>query len=121
MEVAVGGEALPDQGRADDLAVALDQAAVRLGREERLGEAGDGERIEQAGVDGRERDADEGGTEMRQQGASGGVGDRRSRGRATPIKSLILWRYRCAVNALETEVNGTARTVAARITQARSR
>ena len=35
VEIAVGLEVLPDQGRADDDAVLLDQAAVRLAREAR--------------------------------------------------------------------------------------
>ena len=46
MEVAVAGERLADQRRADDLAVLLDQAAVGLAREQHLGEAGHGQRIE---------------------------------------------------------------------------
>jgi hypothetical protein len=46
------GEGLADQGRADDRALGVaDQAAVGLGREGRLGDAGDGQRIGQAQQD----------------------------------------------------------------------
>ena len=48
MEIFVLLEFLPDQGRADHLAVPLDQAAFRLLREDHAGDGGHGERIGQA-------------------------------------------------------------------------
>ena len=60
MEIFVLLELLADQCRADHLAVLLDQAALRLLREDDVGQAGHGERISQA-RDQRERDQDEDG------------------------------------------------------------
>ena len=48
VEVARRGERLADDARADDLAVALDQLAVGLVREQHLRQAGDDERIDEA-------------------------------------------------------------------------
>ena len=44
-------ERLPDERRADDLAVLHDQAAVRLRREDDLGDRGHDQRIDDAGQD----------------------------------------------------------------------
>ena len=49
MKIVVALEVLPDQGRADDGAVLLDQAAVRLTRKRDLRNAGHRERIDEAG------------------------------------------------------------------------
>ena len=48
MEVLIGSEALRDELRADNLAVALDQAASRLVMEQDAGEAGEEQRIAEA-------------------------------------------------------------------------
>ena len=45
MEIFVVLELLPDQGGADHLAVLLDQAALRLLREDHAGDRGHGQRI----------------------------------------------------------------------------
>ena len=48
-EIAVGDEILPDQRRADDHVAVADQAAIGLRRKSNLGDAGDGQRIDQPG------------------------------------------------------------------------
>ena len=68
MEVAGRGEGLADQGGADDLAIARDEAAVGLGGEDRLAEAGDREGIEEPGDRGQDHDHHEGGAELLQHG-----------------------------------------------------
>ncbi len=50
---------LPDQARADDLAVALDQRAVRPGREGDLRDPGDDERVDDPGQDGEGEEDDD--------------------------------------------------------------
>ena len=60
MEIFVVLELLADQGRADHLAVLLDQAALRLLREDHAGNPGHGERIGEAG-DQRQHDEDDDG------------------------------------------------------------
>ena len=64
MEIVFAGEVLADQGGADDLAVTLDQAAVGLVGEDRLGEAGHGEGIGEAGQDGHADDHRDGGADL---------------------------------------------------------
>src|SRR6185295_14736006 len=49
MEVFLAGEVLPDQRRANNLAILLDQAAVRLIRKHGLGDAGDSQWVDQTG------------------------------------------------------------------------
>ena len=56
-EVAVGGEGLADQRRADDGAVACDQAAVGLGGQRACSEAGERQRIDDARQQREERRA----------------------------------------------------------------
>ena len=69
MEILFAGEVLADQRRADDLAVALDQAALCLVRHD-LGDAGHRQRVDQAG-DEREREQhDDGRTNFAQHGLS---------------------------------------------------
>src|SRR4029453_2909915 len=48
VEIAVAGKGLANQLGADDLPLLDDQAAVRLGRKQRLADAGERERIGQA-------------------------------------------------------------------------
>src|SRR5262249_5164027 len=55
VEIFVVLELLPDQGGPDDLAVLLDQAALRLSREDHAGDPGHGEGIGDA-RDQRERE-----------------------------------------------------------------
>ena len=64
MEVLVAGEGLADQFGTDDDAVLLDQAAIGLAREQRLGDAGHAERIDQAGDDRERDDHDDRGSEL---------------------------------------------------------
>ena len=55
MKILVARELLSDQRRSDHLAVDFDQAALRLSREDHLGNAGHDQRIDEAG-DEREGD-----------------------------------------------------------------
>ena len=64
MEVLRRGEALTDQARADDDAVALDERAVRPGREPELRDAGDRERVDDPEEDGEGHEGEEGGEEL---------------------------------------------------------
>ena len=70
LEVARAGEGLADEGGADHLAVAGEQAAVGLGGEEGLGEAGDRQRVGEPGEQGHRGDHREGGTQMGEHGHS---------------------------------------------------
>ena len=57
MQILRFGEILPDQVGADHLTRRIaDQSAVRLAAKQRLGDAGDRERIGQASEEGEERD-----------------------------------------------------------------
>ncbi len=62
MEIFVVLEFLPDQGRADHLAVLLDQAALRLLREDHARNRGHGEGIGEARDRGQQDQDDDGGT-----------------------------------------------------------
>ena len=68
VEVGRAGEVLADQRRADDGAVADQQAAAGLVGEEQAGEAGDGQRIGEAGEHGQAEEHDQGGAELGQHG-----------------------------------------------------
>src|SRR5262249_15997762 len=56
VEILVAGEFLSDQRRADDLAVLLDHAALRLVRKDDAGNARHHEGINEAGDDGQRYD-----------------------------------------------------------------
>src|SRR5204862_4890705 len=59
VEIAVAGECLPDERRANDLAVALDKAAIGLARKDDLGNAGHGQRVGETGDDRQGDDQDD--------------------------------------------------------------
>src|SRR3569623_1240891 len=63
-EVPVAGERLADQRRADHLAVLLEQAPLRLVREQDAGDAGHRQRIDEAGDDRQGDDKHDGGTDF---------------------------------------------------------
>ncbi len=64
LEVARALELLPDQARADDAAVTLDQRPVRPRGERDLRDAGDHERIDDPGQHGEREEQDERGDEL---------------------------------------------------------
>jgi hypothetical protein len=66
MEILRPGEILAEQGRADHLAVPLDQAAVGLMRKGDLGDAGHGQGIGKTGEHGHGQDHDDGGSNFSQ-------------------------------------------------------
>ena len=70
MEVGGGGEALADEMRADELAIALNELAVGLAVEERLREAGDDEGVEDAEEDGGDDGVEDGGEDVTTHGES---------------------------------------------------
>ncbi len=64
MEVLRPGEALADQLRPDDRAVALDERAVGPSGEGDLRDAGDHERVDEPDENGEHEEGDEGGKEL---------------------------------------------------------
>ena len=70
MKVAVAGELLADQCGADDLAISLDQAAIRLPGEQCLGDTGHGQGVGEAGDQHEPHENDNRRTKLFQHGAS---------------------------------------------------
>ena len=68
MEIAVALEPLPDQRRADDDAVLLDQASVGLIGQGDLSDPGHRQRIDKAGEDAEQDNEDERGTQVLEHG-----------------------------------------------------
>ncbi len=68
MKIAVAGKGLADQCGADHLAVSFDQAAIRLMREDALGDAGHRQRVDEAGEDGEGDDQGDRGTKLAKHG-----------------------------------------------------
>src|SRR4029077_13007221 len=66
VKVLVAREQLADQLGADDLAVALDQAPLRLAGKDHLGNAGHRQRIDQSGDEREGEENDYGGTDFAQ-------------------------------------------------------
>jgi hypothetical protein len=69
MEIAGGGEVLPDQGRTDHHALAGDQAAAGEAGEDRACDPGHRERHDEAGKQGEQQHQREGWAEMREHDA----------------------------------------------------
>ena len=66
VKITIRGKALTDQGRADDLAIALDHAAIGLVGKRELSDAGDRQRIGKAGQGGEQDDHHDRGTQLGQ-------------------------------------------------------
>ncbi len=88
MEIFGIGKVLADQGRADHLAVLLDQAAIGLVRKGQLRDAGHAERIDQTGDDRHHDNHHDGGADFFEplEGKSSSV--RQDRLRSRPYRSV---------------------------------